>query len=335
MLNVDALKQIYSGTDYLGTANDPYFLEKVKDSVETFGLHYGGSRWANNCPGIYDEAEKYLAGYFGVEDAILCSSGSMAAYFAQQIIHQQEGELYCSEDLHPAMRTVADDVIILENEYLNWPEIINEHNGPLKLVFNAINPSTVQQFKHGLLEDLPDQWQHLLVLDDSHGIGLIGPEGRGALSLLNKTANIECLVAASLGKSFGLPGGILLGKQSSLNGIRSLPKWGGSSPPSPFVAKLMLEEMAYFDSRRTRLRGNLDTFLNNIDHPHKFQWIPDFPVFLVREAGLYDHLLEHQIVISAFPYPDPAADRIERVVVNASKSEKQIKLLTELINQFQ
>ena len=92
--------QIYSGTDYLGTARDPEFLDKLSKALETDGLHYGGSRWANNCPSIYNVAERFLADFYGVEETLLFSSGSMAAYFTQKII-LGAGEVFIMNDLHP------------------------------------------------------------------------------------------------------------------------------------------------------------------------------------------------------------------------------------------
>jgi 7-keto-8-aminopelargonate synthetase-like enzyme len=83
------------------------------------------------------------------------------------------------------------------------------------------------------------------------------------------------------------------------------------------------------------LRKKLTIFLGELSNAEFLRWIPDFPVFLVndRSNSLYMKLSKEGVLISAFAYPDINGPKIERIVINAAKTDEDISFLTALINK--
>ena len=73
----------------------------------------------------------------------------------------------------------------------------------------------------------------IVIIDDSHGIGLLGTNGEGIISQLPKKENIEYIFTYSLSKAFSINGGAISCSKKIANFIRTLPEYTSSTPLSP------------------------------------------------------------------------------------------------------
>ena len=85
----------FSGTAYLGMAQNPAFQALVADALGRYGTVFGSSRNGNLRLGIYDEAEAALAAWSGTESALTVSSGMLAGQAVMQwLANRQQPIVY-------------------------------------------------------------------------------------------------------------------------------------------------------------------------------------------------------------------------------------------------
>ena len=119
----------FSGTSYLGIANDPVFHERLASSISQYGSNFGSSRVGFMRLAVYEETEELLARYLGQEAALTVSSGTLAGILAYKVF-TSVGELIFAPNAHPALWL---DIPESFNSRSEWEEtcILKSHqSGP-------------------------------------------------------------------------------------------------------------------------------------------------------------------------------------------------------------
>ena len=341
-VQVDAEEWLYfSGTAYLGVVRDPEFQEWVKEGIDRYGLHYGGSPHANIRLDLFDKVEHLFSELTGAEAALVVSSGTLAGQLTMQVLARRGGTFHYAPGVHPALWT--ERYRPFEGSYGNWVDRMAPlfHSGsasmpeaPIVLLTNAPDSLHVRRYDFSWLEQLPADRPVSVVLDDSHGIGLTGPRGAGIFPTLHVPAHVELIVIASLAKAFGIPGGIVLSSGKTIGEMRSHPFFGGASPPSPAFLHGFIQGQDHYRKAHRNLLRNIQRFRAGTEKTGLFRSLPDYPVFYTPAKDLAGFLAQRQILISSFNYPSPADDALTRVVVNSLHSPEDIVRLTGLIGEY-
>ena len=98
----------------------------------------------------------------------------------------------------------------------------------------------------------------VLVVDDSHGLGVLGGRGRGSVEYAG-VRDPRIVVTASLSKALGCSGGVIAGDASLVDDVRASDAWVGSTPIAPAIAvaaRAALEILRTDSHRRARLGHN-------------------------------------------------------------------------------
>lgn len=309
----------FSGTSYLGLATHPDFISLVKEGLDKYGTHYGGSRLSPLCPDIFEQAEAAFAEWTGAPAALLVGSGSAAGQLAARFFAHEDAPLQIGPLAHPALWWPKG------KKHNSWNTFLAALEREPGIAFtDALDPLGIQ---------LPP-WEALLavkpkrlVVDDSHTLGWYGPKHAGSWQLLHKKTTAELLVTASLGKALALPAGLLLGEKKTLAKLRELPQFGGASPPAPAFLHAWLHGQDIISAQRQKLQHHLDRLQAIMGTNPKIRSLKNFPVF-----GLLDHkwgnlLAEKGIMISAFRYPDAHSPMYSRIVVRADHTEEEVAYL--------
>ena len=310
----------FSGTAYLGIPHLPAFREALVEGFDRYGTNFGGSRHSNLQLTIFAEAEKNLAEWVGTEYCLTVSSGSLAGQLLMRFLRQQ-GPCQLAPNVHPALWPDAD-ANPAHVSMTEWIERTRQmlppvEGGPIQLFYSSVDPLLGTHVSFDWLQDLPASRPYRLVIDDSHGLGLLGPTGAGILPTLPKLDHIEYMVVGSLGKALGIPGGAIFGPDHLLENLRTSPFFIGASPIVPAYLYAWLQVRDVIQQQRDVLLQNIQWLEDHWPEHIPVQHQPAFPVFHLPQGGYAEHLHEHHILISAFPYPGPDDPVVERVVVNA------------------
>lgn len=333
----------FSGTDYLGLAYHPAFLRLLSEGLGRFGSHFGGSR--NNTLRIsaFRDAEIALSRFTGAEDALLVSSGMLAGYLIRShlpaLLHKLQPDSRYHEleapMLHPALARSTRSTLSWDD----WArsaarEIKDPPPGARYLIYSdAVGTPQTSSFDFSVFENLPGA---LIVVDDSHGIGVLGPSGEGSYALL-KTKGLEnVLVIASLNKALGIPGGVLLGSRTLLDAFRQTGTYSGASPVPPVYAHaltVMADQGAYREAHAA-LMANNDYFFEKLANRDRFFHIAGYPVYTAADPGLFDFLLQRGILASCFSYPSAEDPPLTRLVITAAHTREDLDLLAEACSEY-
>ncbi|ACU06477.1 aminotransferase class I/II-fold pyridoxal phosphate-dependent enzyme [Pedobacter heparinus] len=321
----------FSGTAYLGIPQNPDFMALYQEGLKKFGLNNGTSRGNNVQLGIYNEAEHYAAQYFGAEEALITSSGYLAAQLLVRH-YTAYGKVLYAPQTHPALW--LNEAPAVGGTFSSWAENALTHINTSKqnkwlLVSNALNNLFPERYDFSFLKEIHPDNEVILIVDDSHGIGVLD-DGRGVLNLIAAPKHVKVVVVASMAKALGVDAGIILGTRALVAGLKKSNVFMGASPPAAAGLYAFMHAKALYRAELNRLKQHMETFSAGIS-PEEWDFIPDYPVYLSKDRNLYTKLLQHHILISSFPYPDQNGPSLNRVVLSSWASPESINELLEAI----
>lgn len=209
----------FSGYNYLGMNFVPGFLSLLHEGIDKYGWLFPSSRVSNTRLAMYEECEALLSEITGSEDTVLFSSGFSAGHAA---VLTGGSAILNAPGAHPAIPGKKTGFVDFD-DWSNW--LINENTGVnshyTAIASDSLNPLTATLNDFSFLKAV--QKELIVVIDDSHGIGLTGKEGRGAGSLVPRLPQLDYLISYSLSKAFGISGGAVSCSRKQASFLRTLP----------------------------------------------------------------------------------------------------------------
>ena len=174
----------------------------------------------------------------------------------------------------------------------------------------------------------------ILVVDDSHGIGIVGKDGGGTFRRLIELNPKELIVCCSLGKGFGIQAGSIFGTEKRIGQFMDTPFFGGASPASPAAVACLMDGKTLFLEKRDILINNIDLFKSNIKNLDRFKFMEGHPAFSFTDERLVDYLERQNVLVTSFRYPDEDSHLMSRIVISAHHNSEDILLLCNIINSY-
>lgn len=324
----------FGGTAYLGMPWNKDFRKLVIKGMELYGVNHGASRNNNITLDIFSIAEKTAAKRFLSEDAIIVSSGYLAAQLVVQNYYKSHRLIYAPET-HPALWLgIPASTKIKFSDWVEQVIIqINNSDLPSLIISNALNNLIPEIYSFSWLHRIDPNKKVIILIDDSHGIGITGDRGEGAYSRIPELPNVQKIVIASMAKALGVDAGLILGNLSIIEQLRSSPVYAGSSPPSPGILYAFVKSEDIYRDELKKLRMNLRLFTDLLNSGSGLFFINDFPVFVLNDDIIAAGLLKNGINISSFPYPDPKGKSLHRIVLSSNHQKEELEILTNAINE--
>ncbi len=276
---IDGRSYIYfGGTGYLGLAGHPEVIEALRDAATRFGVHTATSRTGVGASLPLLEVERRAAEFFGTDEAYYFASGYMGPQvIAQMASRETQAPIVCIDEAsHPcgqeAARLVSAD--IRQFRHLDSDSLaallsaLPRTDAPLIVMTDGVFPLTGEIAPLDAYVDLlSSHGRGCLLVDDAHGVGVLGDRGRGSLEwreVWDRGVNAELrspspqvFLCGTLSKAVGGFGGIIPASTSFLDCLRHhIPGYAGASaPPSPVAAAT--EKALEILMREPGLRRNL------------------------------------------------------------------------------
>ncbi len=325
----------FGGTAYLGLQTHTDFQDILIANIKKYGTNYGASRKSNVRFSVYKKTEQYLTGLVGSEACTTLSSGYLAGQFVCSYFNSKDNELFYAPNSHSAL---YQNKVKLYSTFNALDTALKKHlaskNSTTPVVFlDSIDFSgcNYQDFKE--LRSLPLN-NIILVVDDSHGIGVVGAEGGGVYSMISAMEPKELIVCCSLGKGFAIQAGAVFGSQTRIKQLTDTAFFGGASPASPASMATLVEGTSIFGAKRTQLQHTIKLFQTNLKDLDRFSYMENHPAFSYADIQLTDYLKKNHVLVTDFSYPNE--DELHRsiIILSASHTNKDIQRLTGLINGF-
>ncbi len=322
----------FGGTSYLGLQTDAAFKELFVKHLKRYGTNYGASRKANVQISIFDEVEAYLAKLTGSQSCTTLSSGYLAAQLVAQSMNTNAYELFYAPESHAALR------IAPKQSYANYSDLeqaVRSHlkrNKSIPVVFiDSIDVLGSGYPDFTALRRLPLK-EVVLVVDDSHGIGIVGNKGAGSYTRAKQLNARELIVCCSLGKGFGIQAGAILGTKNRIQQFTNTDFFGGASPASPAALATLLAGETIFDDKRKNLQSNIRLFLDSLKNTKRLHALDNYPAFYFSDTQIASFLEKNNILITNFNYPNIDSPLMSRIVISAAHEKADILYLAKLLN---
>ena len=259
--------------NYLGLTNHPKVKEAAKDAVDRYGSGCAGSRFLNGTLDIHIELERKLAELVGKEAALVFSTGFMVN---QGVIFSLVGR----NDTVLVDRTDHASIIdgcrlsfgntrkYLHNdmESLEYTLKACEGNGKL-IVIDGVFSMEGDVARLPQIVELAKKHDAVVMVDDAHGIGVMGESGRGTANHFGLTDDVH-LIMGTFSKSLASVGGFIAADKDTIHYIKHIARsmiFSASMPPASVASvsaavDVMLEE----DWRHEQLWRNTEIMLERL-----------------------------------------------------------------------
>ncbi|MFF4691295.1 8-amino-7-oxononanoate synthase [Streptomyces sp. NPDC001307] len=205
-----------ASNDYLGLAHHPEVTEGAARAARTWGGGSTGSRLVTGTTELHTELERELAAFCGFDAALVFSSG-YAANLAAVTALGPHGSLIVSDAGNHASLIDGCRLARGERQVVGHadPEAVRKalatHRGPAIVVSDTVFSVDGDRAPLAGLAEACREHGAGLVVDDAHGLGVLGDGGRGAPYAAGLAGASDVVVTATLSKSLGSQGGVVLG----------------------------------------------------------------------------------------------------------------------------
>jgi 8-amino-7-oxononanoate synthase len=348
----------FAGCNYLGLAQHPAVLQAMSDGAARWGLSAAAARQTTGNASVYEELELALARLVGTPEAVLVPDGYTANLAAAQALRPTLRHALLDARAH---RSLCDAAHAAELACATYPHRDASAAGDIARGISS-DPGSIAVFTDGifaadgavapldeLVASLPADT--LLIVDDCHGVGIMGSAGHGtAAALLGsspRTTRCEIIITGTLAKALGCSGGFVAGEPWMCEAVRRGSIYTTTTPPSPALAAAALEaisilnrepeRLARLRERTTQLEAGLRSAGLNL-HSAGLK-LPDAPprppifAFTLRPPevmdAVRDALLESGYLAPILSYPQGPAERYFRLSVSSEHTPGQIDGLVE------
>jgi 8-amino-7-oxononanoate synthase len=205
-----------AGNDYLGLARHPEITEAAAAAARRWGAGATGSRLVSGTTELHGELERELADFCGFESALVFSSG-YAANLAAVTTLAPHGSLVVSDAGNHASlidgcrlaRGATQVVAHADPDAVR--KALGTHEGPAVAVSDTVFSVDGDAAPLAELATACREHGAALLVDDAHGLGVLGAGGRGAPQAAGLAGAPDVVATATLSKSLGSQGGAVLG----------------------------------------------------------------------------------------------------------------------------
>lgn len=272
---IDGKKYLmFCSNNYLSLSEHPDVKQAAKDAIDKYGVGPGGSRVISGNVDIIEELEAAIADLVGTEDCLTFPTGYMANIAVFQalmdpLFHDMPAKsadsvIFSDEYNHGSIvdgcrLSKAKKVIFKHDDLDDLRKKLKENDLPNKLIVTEGVFSL-----DGEIINIPNyislakEYGALLMIDDAHGIGVIGPKGGGTASHYGCTGGVD-ITMGCMDKAFGGTGGFLCGSSNLIKYLRVASRSSILSSAIPVgMAGAMLKSIRLiklFDSKRDEIIG--------------------------------------------------------------------------------
>jgi 8-amino-7-oxononanoate synthase len=217
---------MFGSNAYTGLTGDQRIIEKAKEALEKYGTGCAGSRFLNGTLDLHIQLEKEIAEFIGKEDCLCFSTGFSVNQGVIPAILSKDDYVICDDRDHASIvdgRRLAfakqlhykhNDMEDLERVLQKLPE------DAIKLiVVDGVFSMEGDLAKLPAIIELKKKYNCSVMVDEAHGIGVFGKQGRGVCDHFGLTKDVD-LIMGTFSKSLASIGGFIAADFDTINWLR-------------------------------------------------------------------------------------------------------------------
>ncbi|WP_442891035.1 aminotransferase class I/II-fold pyridoxal phosphate-dependent enzyme [Congregicoccus parvus] len=333
-----------SSNDYLGLSTHPKVVEAGQKALARWGSSTTGARLANGSRGYHTELEDALAAFLGKEACHVSNAGYISCMSSIAAFAQRGDVVLVDKNIHSC---VWDGIRLSGATVERFA-----HNSPahLREVLEQLDSSTAKLLviegvysMEGHVAPLPEftalanEFGCMLVMDDAHGLGVLGRQGRGTADHFGLVDQVD-LICGSLSKALSSTGGFVAASHDVVEYLRTHSRQtifsAAITPAQAACARASLEVMQTEPEHLERLWANTRRYRAMVEALGLDTWssdTPAVPIVLGSKERAYDfwrRLMDKGVfsVMSIAPGV-PVGKDLVRTAVSARHTEEDFAII--------
>ena len=236
---------MFGSNSYLGLSDDPRLKEAAIEAIRRYGTSCSGSRFLNGTLDIHLALEEKLARLVGKEEAVTYSTGFQVNLGVVSCLGFKDGYIFLD---------ALDHACIIDGSRLSFSRVLKFSHNDMDALEKKLQVAPIDAPKlivvdgvysmEGDIAPLPRmvelcaQYNASLMVDDAHGLGVMGDCGRGTVNHFGLTDQVD-LIMGTFSKSFGSLGGFIAGDHEVINYLKHNSRsliFSASMPPANVAA---------------------------------------------------------------------------------------------------
>ncbi|MCQ2167375.1 MAG: pyridoxal phosphate-dependent aminotransferase family protein [Bacteroidales bacterium] len=232
---------MFGSNSYLGLSDDPRLKEAAISAIKKYGTSCSGSRFLNGTLDIHLALEEKLAKFVGKEEAVTFSTGFQVNLGVVSCLGGRDGYIFLDS---------LDHACIIDGSRLSFSKVLKFPHNDMEVLehkMSLVPPDAPKLIvvdgvysMEGDLANLPkicelcEKYNAEIMVDDAHGLGVVGRDGRGTADHFGLTDKVD-LIMGTFSKSFGSIGGFVAGNHTLINFIQNSARslmFSASMPPA-------------------------------------------------------------------------------------------------------
>lgn len=217
---------MFGSNSYLGLTNHPKVIEAAADAVRRYGTGCAGSRYLNGTLDLHREFEAELAEFVGKEEAMIYSTGFQTNLGVISSVVSRDDYVVCD---------ALDHASIIDGRRLSFATPMKYRHNDIADLEKTLGRCREESLKlivadgvfsmEGDLADLPgivsmkDKYNCCVMIDEAHGLGVMGDHGRGVCNHYGLTDQVE-IIMGTFSKSLAAIGGFVAADKEIINWLR-------------------------------------------------------------------------------------------------------------------
>jgi glycine C-acetyltransferase len=332
----------FCSNNYLGLSAHPRVIEAAHRTLDTHGYGMSSVRFICGTQDIHKELERRIAEFFGTDDTILyaaafdANGGVFEPFFTPE-------DAIISDQLNHA--SIIDGIRLTKAQRFRYKHAdMNDLEEKLKearnarfriIVTDGVFSMDGDMAKLPEIVELAEKYEALVMVDDSHAAGFIGPTGRGTPEYFGVQDKIDILTG-TLGKAFGgAMGGYTTGRKEIIEMLRQRSRpylFSNSLAPEIIGGALKVFELISNDyTLLKRLQQNTEYFkkeMKNLGFDIGNSQSPIIPVMLYDaklSQQMANALLDEGVYVIGFFYPVVPKEKARiRVQLSAAHTKEHL-----------
>ncbi len=332
----------FCSNDYLGLANHPAIIKAFKKASDHYGVGSGAAHLINGHSRAHHALEEELADFTGRERALLFSTGYMANLGVINTLCGSGDYLYQDRLNHASLLDAGQLSGARQQRYahLNDENLATKSlkNTPKMIVTDAVFSMDGDIAHLPALSKVAQQHDAWLMVDDAHGLGVLGHNGAGTLAHFGLDAEQVPILMGTFGKGFGTFGAFVAGDERLIETLiqQARSYIYTTAMPAAIVeaTRCSLTILQAESWRREKLQQLISSFkagAAQLSLPLLPSDTPIQPLLIgdsAKATAISQQLFTRGILVTAIRPPTvPAGSARLRITLSASHTEQQVEQL--------
>ena len=342
IVEMEGKRMIMIGSNnYLGLASHPEVIEAAMNATKAYGTGVSGSRFLNGTLDLHIQFEKELAEFLNKEDATIFSTGFQSNLGIISAIAGRNDIIFSDKENHAS---------IYDGTRLSYAEVVRYNHNDMEDLEKKLAKADPNKGKliltdgvfsmSGDIANLPEivrlakQYGSRVMVDDAHGLGMMGEHGRGTAEHFGLEKEVD-IIMGTFSKSLASLGGYVAAEKDVVDYIRHNSRpyiFSAAIPAANAAAALTALRILKREPERVKALSDIADYMREglkkrgLElRPSRTPIIPIYTYMPIRTMIACNQLFEHGVYVNpVVPPATPIGECLIRTSYTATHTKEQM-----------